>query len=73
MKTSESEKEQLKTGLKKAYLQTEAEQKLASRIIKEGATNSTKALSDKTQLESEKIAMNANNVIKNLQNTEKDS
>ena len=67
------QKEQLKTGLKKAYLQTEAEQKLASRIIKEGATKATKALSDKTQLESERIAMNANNTIKGLQNTDKDS
>lgn len=67
------QKEQLKTGLKKAYLQTEAEQKLATRIIKEGATKATKALSDKTQLESEKIAMNANNIIKGLQSNEKDS
>jgi hypothetical protein len=67
------QKEQFKTGLKKAYLQTEAEQKLASKLIKEGATKATKALSDKTNLEGQKIAMEANNIIKNLQTNEKDS
>ena len=39
----------------------------------EATTKATKALSDKTQLESEKIAMNANNIIKGLQSNEKDS
>ena len=67
------QKEQFKTGLKKAYLQTEAEQKLASKLIKEGATKATKALSDKTNLEGQKISMEANNIIKNLQTNEKDS
>ena len=67
------QKEQFKTGLKKAYLQTEAEQKLATRIIKEGATKAGKALTDKTNLEGQRISMEANNIIKNLQNKGEDS
>tara|TARA_R100001594_G_scaffold97209_1_gene131406 strand:+ start:7539 stop:9860 length:2322 start_codon:yes stop_codon:yes gene_type:complete len=67
------QKEQFKANLKKSYLQTEAEQKLATRIIKEGATKANKALQDKTNLEGEKISMEANNIIKNLQNQGEDS
>jgi hypothetical protein len=67
------QKEELKTGLKKAYLQTEAEQKLASKMIKEGAVKASKAMTDKTNLEGERIAMQANSVIKDLQKTDKES
>ena len=67
------QKEQLKTGLKKAYLQTEAEQKLASKLIKEGAVKASKALGDKTNLERERIAMKASNIINNLEKTQEES
>ena len=67
------QKEGLKTNLKKTYLETEAEQKLARKVIKDEASRAQKGLIDKAQVEGQKLGIGVQNLINNLQKTDKES